>query len=59
MLEPLKRGLVDVNAYTRRAATMSCAKVFRIAPEAMKGISFHVSLDLHCKTLESSTDCTN
>eukprot|EP01127_Copromyxa_protea_P010507 TRINITY_DN2556_c0_g2_i2.p1 TRINITY_DN2556_c0_g2~~TRINITY_DN2556_c0_g2_i2.p1 ORF type:complete len:772 (-),score=212.70 TRINITY_DN2556_c0_g2_i2:37-2103(-) len=36
MLEPLKRGLVDVNAYTRRSATMSCAKVFRIAPEAIK-----------------------
>lgn len=32
MLPPLRRGLTDVNAYVRRCATMSCAKVYRLSP---------------------------
>lgn len=47
IVEPLKRGLVDVNNYVRRSATMGCAKLFQLAPHVVKGaysISFSVDL---------------
>lgn len=38
MLEPLKRGLLDLNSYVRKVAAMACAKLFHLAPHLVRRI---------------------
>jgi hypothetical protein len=46
MIDPLRDGLIDQSSYVRRAAVLSCAKLFRLDRSIGKGMLAYCLLDL-------------